>query len=258
MRWARDRAIEITRGPVAISVTAAAARMRLAGGARSIEARGTSAAARTVTMMAVRSAQAGKPSIVARPAGPPADTRPPPASARSPAAIAGATSGTTARLTAGATSERRPKASRTIGRVAACAASETPRLSASQARTLPGCGPSSRAVSGAAQAIRPAVAALDSWNPASTARPGSTRRSRNTAQPSAVAARAGRALSRARSTTPAIAAARSTAADAPANAVYAPIATAMSTARRRRRSRPPNAPTAPPTIAMFHPEIATT
>ncbi len=238
--------------------TPIAARTRLIGGSRSIEARGTSAAVRTVTMIAVRSAHAGSPRMVASPAGPPTDTRPPPASASSPAAIAGATSGTTARLTAGATTERRPKASRTIGSVAACAASETPRLSASQARIRPGWGPSSRAASGAAQAIKPAVAALDSWNPASTASPGSTMSNRNTAQPSAVAARAGRALSRARSTTPAIAAARSTAAEAPANAVYAPIATAMSTARRRRRSRPPKAPTAPPTIAMFHPEIATT
>ena len=62
---------------------------------------------------------------------------PPPASATTPTAIAGATSGTTTRLTIGDRMASRPNDTRTIGSVAACAASETPRLSASHAGTRP-------------------------------------------------------------------------------------------------------------------------
>ena len=51
---------------------------------------------------------------------------------QTPPSIAAGTSGTTARLTTGETSDSRPNVARTSGSVAACAASEIPRLSASQ------------------------------------------------------------------------------------------------------------------------------
>ena len=105
-----------------------------------------------------------------------------------------------------------------MGSVAAWAASETPRLSASQRGMRPRPLPSSQSVSGVAQAISPAVASDDSWNPASPMSAGSETRRSVAAQPSAAAARPARPVSRARSTTPAINAARTTDADAPENA----------------------------------------
>ena len=81
--------------------------------------------------------------------------------------MAGATSGTTSRFTAGEISASRPNEARTTGSVAACAASDTPRLSASQRGSRPRASRSSRSVSGVAQAMSPAVASVDSWKPAS-------------------------------------------------------------------------------------------
>ena len=78
-----------------------------------------------------------------------------------------ATSGTTARLTTGARSDSRPNDARTTGSVAACAASETPRLSASQPGRRPPADRSIQPVIGVAQAISPPVASDESWNPAS-------------------------------------------------------------------------------------------
>jgi len=165
--------------------------------------------------MAPRRAQAGRPPTVATSAGAPIEVRQPAARAIAPAAIAGATSGTTPRLITGATIERRPNSRATIGRVASWAASETPSDSASQARRRPGEGPARRAESGVPQAMSPAVASADSRNPTSSMRPGSTSRRRVTAQPIAAAARLGRPSSRASRTTAAIAAARTTDGDAP-------------------------------------------
>ena len=123
-----------------------------------------------------------------------------------PAAIAGATSGTTTRFTTGERTARRPNETRMIGSVAACAASETPRLSASQWGRRPRPTDSIHAVSGVAQAISPAVANDDSWKPASPMRLGSVTRRSVAAQPSAAAARPARPVSRASKTTPAISA----------------------------------------------------
>ena len=105
-----------------------------------------------------------------------------------------------------------------IGRVAACAASETPRLSASQWGSRPRPTVSIQPVSGVAHAMSPAVASDDSWNPASPTSFGSEMRRSVAAQPRAAVARPARPLSRASSTTPAMSAARTTEGDAPANA----------------------------------------
>ena len=172
--------------------------------------------------------------------------------------MAGVTSGTTSRFTAGEMSASRPNEASTTGSVAACAARETPRLSLNQRGSRPRVRRSRRSVSGVAQATRPAVASVDSWNPASLTSAGSARSSRNAARPSAAAARPLRPDSRARRTTPAIAPARSTDGEAPANTMYEMTAMAVTIARRRRPSRPAIAPTAAATIAMFQPEIATT
>ena len=94
-------------------------------------------------------------------------------------------------------------------------------------------------MSGVAQAISPAVASDDSWNPASPIRAGSLSSRSVAAQPSAAVARPGTARSRARAgRPPAMSAARTTEADAPANATYATIAS-------DRHDRPPPA-TEPP------------
>ena len=102
--------------------------------------------------------QPGAARIAPRTGGRPASTRAPPPSATTPAAMAGATSGTTSRLTAGDRTASRPNETSTIGRVAACAASDTPRLSASQCGIRSPKAFSSQSVSGVAQAISPAVA----------------------------------------------------------------------------------------------------
>ena len=134
----------------------------------------------------------------------PAPPGAPATSARAPAAIAGGTSGTTIRLTAGATSERRPNSRSTMGVVAACAAKDTPRISAIQRRTRPGAGPASRSVSDEPQAMIPAVASTRQPE-SGVVDPGRVDRSRPaTAQPSAAAAVPGRPSSRASSATPAI------------------------------------------------------
>ncbi len=153
---------------------------------------------------------------------------------------------------------RRPNETRMIGSVAACAANETPRLSASQRGRWPRPIDSIHAVSGVAQAISPAVANDDSWKPASAIRLGSVTRRSVAAQPSAAAARPARPVSRASKTTPAISAARTTDADAPANATYMTIARIVTTDRRRRPRRPVMAAMAAATIAIFQPEMATT
>ncbi|MBI3748224.1 MAG: hypothetical protein HY262_05205 [Chloroflexi bacterium] len=109
-----------------------------------------------------RIAQPGAASTAPTTAGTPARTSAPPASATSPTAIAGATRGTTARLTAGARIANRPNEARTIGSVAAWAASDTPRLSDNQRGTRPRPAASIQSVRGVAQAISPAVASDES------------------------------------------------------------------------------------------------
>ena len=190
------------------------------GGSSVTLANGRPAAVSTMATSNRRMTQPGAATTVPMTGGAPATTATPPASARTPTAIAGATSGTTSRLTSGDSTARRPNDTRMIGRVAACAASETPRLSASQ----PGIRPAPRrpihSVSGVAQAISPAVASDDSWNPASPISSGSETSRIVAAQASAAVARPARPVSRASSTTPAISAARTTEADAPAKATY--------------------------------------
>ena len=118
-------------------------------------------------------------------------------------------------FTSGATRDSRPKSSSTIGSVAACAASDTPRISASQRRGRLGSAPASHAVNAELQAMMPAVARAERRKPASSIQAGSTTRRVVTAQPRAAAAVPGRPISRASSATPAIAAARTTDADGP-------------------------------------------
>ena len=101
--------------------------------------------------------------------------------------MAGVTSGTTTRFTAGEMSASRPNEASTTGSVAACAARETPRLSLNQRGSRPRVRRSSRSVSGVAHATSPAVASVDSWNPASLTSAGSASSSRNAARPSAAA-----------------------------------------------------------------------
>ena len=179
-------------------------------------ANGIAAVVSTIPTIRRSDTQPGSARTAPTTGGAPARTRPPPTSATRPAAIAGATSGTMTRLTAGARIASRPNATRITGRVASWAASETPRLSASQRGTRPWPTRSIAAVVGVAQAMSPAVASAESWNPASPMRPGSATRRSVAAQPSAAAARPARPDSRARSTTPAIAPARTTDAEAPA------------------------------------------
>src|SRR5512143_1229909 len=191
------------------------------GGAGVRLAKGTAAALVTIQSSRRSTTQPGAARTAPTATGAPDCTRAPPAIATRPTAIAGATSGTTARLTRGARIASRPNDTRITGSVAAWAASETPRLSASQRGSRPRPAASIQSVSGVAHAMRPAVANDESWNPASRMSPGSVRSSSTAAQPSAAAARPARPVSRASRTTPAIRAARTTEADAPANATYA-------------------------------------
>ena len=156
-------------------------------------------------------------------------------------------------------SASRPNEASTTGSVAACAARETPRLSLSQRGSRPRARRSSRSVSGVAQAMSPAVASVESWNPASPTSAGSARSSRKAAQPSAAAARP-RPTGLAREEHDAGHARRPAAPTAMPRRTRCTttIATAVTIARRRRPSRPAMAPTAAATIAMFQPEIATT
>jgi hypothetical protein len=196
--------------------TLAAAPIAFHGGSSATLANGSPAAAVTTAMMTLRRAQAGRPASVATMSGPPIVARRPPMRATPAAAMAGATSGTTMRLTTGDTSASRPNARSTTGSVAACAARDTARHSTSQPGARPADRSASHEFSGDAHARIPAVASADSWKPASAAIRGSARTRSTAAQPSAAAARPARPLSRASRTTPAIAAARTTDADAPA------------------------------------------
>jgi hypothetical protein len=227
-------------------------------GSTAMLANGTAAATSTMPMISRSATHPGAARIEPIASGIPRATRPPPAIASRPAAIAGATSGTTTRLTAGAITDRRPNDASTTGRVATWAARDTPRLSVSPPGRRPPDHRSRRSARGVAQAISPAVARLDSWNPASPISAGSETSRSVAAQHRAAAARPARPLSRANRTTPAMAPARRTDGEAPANAMYATIATTVTAERRRRPSPPAIAVTAAATIAMFQPEIATT
>jgi hypothetical protein len=241
-----------------ISTSEAAALAVSHGGPSSRLARGRPAPARTTATIAAYSAHAGSPTSTATIEGAPNAAATPTTSASAPAAIAGGTSGTTTRLTAGATSDSRPNSSRTIGVVAAWAANETPRISASQRRGRPGAPPASRSVRLEPHAMMPAVASTDSRKPASSIQAGSSRSSPATAQPRAAAAVPGRPSSRASSATPAIVPARTTDGEGPTKSTYTAMATAVSTARRRRCMPPAMAASVDATIAMFQPEMATT
>lgn len=157
------------RAAPTISTRDATALIESHGGAISRLASGSPAPARTTATIAAYSAHAGRPASVASAAGAPSPTTTPATSARAPAAIAGGTIGTTSRFTAGATSDSRPNSESTMGVVAACAANETPRISAIQRRGRPGLGPASRSVRGEPHARIPAVASAESRNPASYA-----------------------------------------------------------------------------------------
>src|SRR5436190_2194228 len=138
-------------GPLASANTTTATRPEpatLQGGVSVTLASGSDAAIRTIATITVRTAQPGRPSSAASAGGAPSDDTAPATSARVPAAMAGGTSGTTKRLTAGASNASRPKASRTTGRVAASAANDTPRLSASQPGSTPPRHRCNRSVSG--------------------------------------------------------------------------------------------------------------
>ncbi len=154
-------------------------------------ANGRDAIASTIATMIRSETQPGAARTLPTSDGAPARTRKPPSIATSPAAIAGATSGTTARFTTGDRIASRPNEASTIGRVAACAASDTPRLSASQPGTWPRPTRSIQPVNGVAQAIRPAVANADSWKPASRMSPGSATSRITAAQANAAAAPTG-------------------------------------------------------------------
>ena len=206
-----------------------------------------------------RTTQPGAATTAPRTGGAPATTATPPARASTPTAIAGATSGTTSRLTSGDSTARRPNETRMIGRVAACAASETPRLSASQ----PGIRPPPRrpihSVSGVAQAISPAVARDESWNPASPISAGSRDEQERGGPGEGGGRTAGSpALARERGRRPP---------SAPRGPPRRTRRRTRHTARSRRSSRPTDgdarggpviAPMAAATIAMFQPEMATT
>jgi hypothetical protein len=195
-----------------------AAATRSHGASRARLARGSPAPTRTVVTIEAYRTHAGRPITVATIPGTPKPTATPTTSASAPVAIAAGTSGTTIRLTSGATSESRPKSRSTIGVVAACAANDTPRTSAMKRRGRPGSSPARRFVSPVPQARIPAVASADSRKPASSIHAGSMSSSPVHAQPSAAAALPGRPTSRARSATPAIAAARTTDGDGPTKA----------------------------------------
>ncbi len=197
---------------------AAAAAATFAGNASVSFAPGTAAATRTTATRAARSTAAGMASRPVTAVGAPSAANQPATKASAPAAMVGGTSGTATRFAAGAMTASRPKVSSAIGRVAAWAESETPRLSRS-APGIRGARAASQAVRGVAQATSPAVAAADSWNPTSVTVAGSTRIMTATAQPSPTMTRDPLPLSMAPRATPAITAARTTDGDAPAKTV---------------------------------------
>ncbi len=204
--------------PATISNAETAAARPSQGATSSRLASGSPAPILTTPTIAAYRAHPGSPMIVATTGGTPASTSMPTTSASAPSAIAGGTSGTTSRFTSGATSDRRPNMNRTTGVVAAWAANETPRISATQRRGREGSAPASRSVNPEPQAMIPAVARTDSRKPASNAHPGSISSRPVTAQPSAAAAVPGRPSSRASSATPAMTPARTTDGDGPTNA----------------------------------------
>ena len=212
MAFAADGAATPTPQPLRHSPSAAT---MFDGGSRVALAYGTSAANRATATMIVNATQPGNARIAASASGAPSSARTPAPRATPPAAMATGTTGTIARLAAGEIRASRPNVARTTGSVAACAARDTPRLSASQLGTRPPPNRPIRSPTGVAQAMRPAVARDDSWNPASAISDGSASSSSTTAQPSAAAARPARPDSRASRTTPAMAAARTTDGDAP-------------------------------------------
>ena len=241
---------------------AAAASSRGVGGSRVMLAPGTVAATRATATKAPRTIAPAEPTTAPLTSGAPSETSHPAASAAAEAAMTGTTSGAAMRLASGDTSETRPKSSRMSGSVAACAASETPSVSTSQpgARSrAPGATTRSwsHEVRRVPHASSPAVAATESWNPASPITWGSTVNMATTARPSAAGAVPGRPSSRLPSTAAAIVAARTTLAPAPAASAYAAIAASVATERRRRLTRRRIAAMTPPTTAMFQPLIAT-
>ena len=127
--------------PTITTPETAAATVATPGG-RVTAANGSAAAARTINTITCRTSQPGSPAIVARTGGAPSIARPPASIATRPPSIAAGTSGTTARLTTGETSDSRPNVARTSGSVAAWAASEIPRPSASQPGIRPPTEPS--------------------------------------------------------------------------------------------------------------------
>ena len=187
------------------------------GGSSVALANGSLAPAWTTPTITANRNQTGRPRIVAMSTGAPAVDAKPPTRAMPAAAIAGATIGTTARLTSGEMIASRPNTRRTTGSVAACAASDTARHSTGQSGSRAGARRRRSALSGVAQARMPAVANVDSWKPASLTSAGSTSSRMTAAHPRAAVARPARPLSRATRTTPAIAAALTTDGDAPAN-----------------------------------------
>jgi hypothetical protein len=200
------------------SKPAAAAARPLAGKGKVAFAPGTDAATWTTPISIASSAQAGMARRPVSQAGAPSAPNQPAAKATAPAAMAGGTSGTASRFAAGAIGASRPNVARAIGRVAAWAASETPRLSLSAPGIQRALRSRSR-VSGEAQATSPAVAAAESWKPTSATVDGLARRSAATAQDRPTVTLDPRPLSIARSAVAAMTAARTTEAEAPANAV---------------------------------------
>ncbi len=167
----RRRRRRATTTAAGMTTTATAATI-VHGGPSVTLAIGSAAPARTIVHIAVSSAQAGSPRTVATIDGPPSTASAPPARATIAAAIAGATSGTIARLIAGEIRASRPKVARTTGSVAAWAARDTPSDSASQPGTRPPATDRSRSSIRFAQARMPAVASVDSWKPGVEDEPG--------------------------------------------------------------------------------------
>ena len=143
--------------------------------------------------------------------------------------------------------------------VAACAANETPRISATQRRGRLGAGPASRAVMRRApredpcrrehREAKPRVVDVSGIEQQQDrARPAERRRGGpGSPQLSGEQCHARHRRRRERPT-----------ASGPTNSTYTTIASAVSTARRRRCIPPASAPSVDATIAMFQPEIATT
>ncbi len=250
----RPRAVPATSR----SRAASAARTASHGALTVTLANGTRAPTDAMAMIDPRVIHAGSPATAATAAGNPRVVDAPPRSATAPAAIDGATIGATARFTMGDTIETRPKPMSTSGSVAACAASETPIVSAIGPGMRPPQRRPTRSVMAVPQTMSPAVAADESRKPWSFTAPGSARSIVVTAQARAARAAVARPRSRAMRTVAAMRAARTTGGEAPTSATYAQTAARVASIRGRRPSPRRTIPSAAMTIAMFHPEIATT